>query len=217
MAPDRLRIVSENIEKDSTPCRSVLPGPTQTGHPVVHETGENAQFRADPPRDEQPSPSDDEPQDDESEKTFTDVYEPEDLQKDKPDSARPSQQHAQPMDVEDLLRRVDNARRSGNNSEAARMLRKIISGASKDPCVTTALFTLGRVETARGRHVAAARAFRRCRRMTPYGSLAEDALAAEAQALKAAGRSAAAQKVAQKYLRRYPQGTHVKKMRSISE
>lgn len=179
--------------------------------PVVLEAGESAQFRADPERVEKRHPSDDESETDE----------PEDLQKDGPDPgpppSTPPMHPERTTDVDDLLRQVDNARRSGNNSEAARLLRRIISGAPGDPRVSTALFTLGRVETSRGRHAAAARAFRRCRRMTPYGSLAEDALAAEAQALRAAGRSAAAQKLAQKYLQRYPQGTHVKQMRSISE
>jgi outer membrane protein assembly factor BamD (BamD/ComL family) len=77
------------------------------------------------------------------------------------------------------------------------------------------LFTQGRIEQARGRFHAAALAFGRCWSRFPRGSLAEDALAEQAGALRAAGIQEQAAAAARQYLSRYPRGIHRRRMREI--
>jgi transmembrane sensor len=120
-------------------------------------------------------------------------------------------------DVDELLARADRARRAGQLDVAARALGEIAANHSADPRATSALFTLGRVERARGRHGEAARAFRGCYRRSPAGSLAEDALAEEANSWALAGQSQAASSAAARYLQAYPAGTHAERMRQIRE
>jgi transmembrane sensor len=79
------------------------------------------------------------------------------------------------------------------------------------------LFTLGRVERARGKHGAAAEAFARCHRAAPHGALAEDALAEEAVSWKSAGDPARARTTAQRYLKQHPGGAHVARMMPLTE
>ena len=81
--------------------------------------------------------------------------------------------------------------------------------------VSTAAFIWARVEQARGRHAAAAKAYALYRRRSPSGPLAEDALAGEARARKAAGQTSLARRLARSYLKKYPRGTHAKAMRSV--
>lgn len=119
--------------------------------------------------------------------------------------------------VDELLARADGARRNGQLDTAARALTELVAAHSADPRATSALFTLGRVERARGRHSEAARAFRGCHTRSPAGSLAEDALAEEASSWALAGQAGAASSAAQRYLRTYPGGSHAERMRQMLE
>lgn len=114
--------------------------------------------------------------------------------------------------VEELLARADSARAAGRHDEAASALQQILGTYPKDKRIGTVLFTLGRVERARGNHAAAAAHFRSCSR----GSLAEDALAEEAASWQAAGQAGQARDAATRYLQRFPDGPHVARMQRIA-
>lgn len=113
--------------------------------------------------------------------------------------------------VEELLDRADRARGAGRLDEAAAALQSILALHPRDKRAGTVLFTLGRVERARGNHAAAAADFRAC----AQGPLAEDALAEEASSWMAAGQSGQARVAAQRYLDRFPDGPHVARMKRI--
>lgn len=113
-----------------------------------------------------------------------------------------------PPSFESLLNRADRARAGGRLDEAASLLEEILGRYPLDGRRSLVLFTLGRVELARGNPLKAATHFRRCTREP----LAEDALAEEANAWQLGGRRAEAQGAAQRYLTRYPQGPHAARM-----
>ncbi len=115
--------------------------------------------------------------------------------------------------VEDLLQRADQARASGRLDEAAMLLQQILVLHPKDRRAGAVLFTLGKVERARGNPAVAAAHFRAC----SSGPLAEDALAEEASAWMAAGQTGNAAEAARRYLQRFPDGPHVARMRRMVE
>jgi transmembrane sensor len=119
--------------------------------------------------------------------------------------------------VDALLQTADEARASHRYDDAASALRALVAQHPKDPRVASALFTLGRVERARGRHRAAAEAFARCHKAAPHGALAEDAMAEEASSWKAAGDLGRARAAAKLYLARHPAGPHVGRMMPLIE
>lgn len=112
---------------------------------------------------------------------------------------------------EALLRRADSLRSSGNLGEAAGVLETFLARHPRDRRVTAATFTLARVERSRGRHARAAELFR----SVAHGTLAEDALAEEAASWQSAGRTGEAKAAAQRYLDRFPHGTHAERMQRI--
>jgi transmembrane sensor len=112
---------------------------------------------------------------------------------------------------EAMLRRADSLRAGGNLGEAATVLETFLARYPRDRRVTAATFTLARVERSRGRHARAAELFRSVAR----GTLAEDALAEEAASWQSAGRTGDAKAAAQRYLDRFPQGTHAERMQRI--
>jgi len=126
---------------------------------------------------------------------------------------RPARRTAPPL--ENLMGQVDAARRKGDLDRAARLIEQIIRSHVDDRRMAVVLFTQGRIEQARGRFRAAARAFGRCWTRFPRGSLAEDALAEQAGALRAAGSKELASAAAQRYLSRYPRGIHRQRMKEI--
>ncbi|HHH30441.1 MAG TPA: hypothetical protein ENK57_19160 [Polyangiaceae bacterium] len=111
----------------------------------------------------------------------------------------------------ELLRAADRARGAGRLDEAARRLRQLIASHPRDPRVTLAMFTLGRVERARGQHEAAARAFESC-----GDALRGDAIAEAATSWLAAGRSDRASAAAQRYLASHPAGVHAEQMKKLA-
>ena len=119
--------------------------------------------------------------------------------------------------MEALLAEADLARRAGRLDEAARALRAAIIAHGGDPRVSTALFSLARVERRRGRDAAAAQAFERAYAADPDAVLAEDALAEAAVSWAACGRADRAHADAARYLERFPSGEYVGRVRALVE
>jgi transmembrane sensor len=116
-----------------------------------------------------------------------------------------------------LLERADAERTAGDLAAAAATLREVVTRHPKDPRAALGWFTLGKVERTRARPVVAARAFRTSFWLAPDGPLAEDALAEEAAAWAAANDSAEMRETVEKYLRRFPNGTHAARVRHLLE
>jgi hypothetical protein len=116
-----------------------------------------------------------------------------------------------------LLREADRARRIGDNDLAASTLKKLINLYPGSGRIVSVLFTLGKVESQRGRYVDAAHAFRKCWRSSPNGTLAEDAHYQEAVSWDRIGRIREAQAAARRYLDRYPNGPYADRMRRIAQ
>lgn len=122
-----------------------------------------------------------------------------------------------PPSIEEALAIADEARREGRLDDAARALERATLAHPDDPRSATALFTLGRVERARGRHRAAALAFDRSLARAPHGSLAEDALAESALSWSAAGDPERARSAAERYLAAHPDGLYAERVRRLVE
>ena len=113
-----------------------------------------------------------------------------------------------------LLDAADAARLSGHPEEGARYLARITKRHSDSPIAPLAAFTLGRVCLEElGQPHRAAKAFAMAYRLSPSGSLAQDALAREVEALSKGGREHDAYLRAQDYVRRYPQGRRLRAVR----
>ncbi|AKF04590.1 FecR domain-containing protein [Sandaracinus amylolyticus] len=128
-------------------------------------------------------------------------------------SPRPSRRES----IEELTAQADEARRAGRLDDAARALRAATIAEPRDPRVATAFFTLGRVERARARDVAAAEAFEAAFARAPHGALAEDALAEAAVSWSAAGRRERARASARRYLELHPSGLYAERVRHLAE
>ena len=114
-----------------------------------------------------------------------------------------------------LLAKADAARASGHLADAAQALEAFVAAYPRERRVPAALFTLGRVQNARGRLAAAAAAFERCSGAMPGGPLADDALAEAAQSWDAAGDADRARADAQADLTAHPGGLHATAMRAL--
>lgn len=118
--------------------------------------------------------------------------------------------------AEDLMLAADAARLSNHPEQAVGYLRRVTKEHAADSRAPLAAFTLGRVLLSQlGRPAEAAEAFVLVRRVKPAGSLAEDALAREAEARAASGSGARAAALAREYLSRYPQGKHGRTMQKL--
>jgi transmembrane sensor len=115
----------------------------------------------------------------------------------------------------ELQAKADAARLGGRLDEAASSLETLVAKYPRDTRVPSALFSLGRVERARHRDGAAARAFERCVRAAPSGPLAEDARAEAAISLQATGNTVEARRFASEYLTRHPNGSQAVRMKAI--
>ena len=120
-----------------------------------------------------------------------------------------------PPSAASLQASADAERLSGRNAEAAIDLEKLVRLYPTDARVPNVLFTLGRVERARGNLAASARAFDRCFKVAPQGPLAEDAFAETAVSWSGARRTAAARAQASEYLTRWPAGPNAARMRDL--
>ncbi len=119
--------------------------------------------------------------------------------------------------VSALLERADAERGAGDLAAAAATLREVVTRNPTDPRTPLGWFTLGKVERTRARAVVAARAFRTSFWLAPDGPLAEDALAEEAAAWAAANDTAEVREAVERYLRRFPNGTHATRVRHLLE
>ncbi len=107
--------------------------------------------------------------------------------------------------AEDLMLAADAARYSGHPRQATHYLERMTREHAQDSVAPLAAFTLGRIYLSQlGQPARAADAFGLALRLAPAGSLAEDALAREAEAAKLAGQSGRAQDRVAEYERRYP-------------
>jgi transmembrane sensor len=119
--------------------------------------------------------------------------------------------------AEDLMLAADAARLSNHPEQAVGYLRRVTAEHAADSRSPLAAFTLGRVLLSQlSRPAEAAEAFALTRRLRPSGSLAEDALAREAEARGAAGSAAQAHALAEQYVARYPQGKHLPTMQRLA-
>ncbi len=119
--------------------------------------------------------------------------------------------------AEDLLLAADAARLSNHPEQAVGYLRRVTTEHASDSRAPLSAFTLGRVLLSQlSRPGEAAEAFALARRLRPSGSLAEDALAREAEARSAAGSGGQARTLAQTYVARYPQGKHLPTMQRLA-
>jgi transmembrane sensor len=110
-----------------------------------------------------------------------------------------------------LMDAADAARLSGHPQSAVQYLERVVRGHRKSPVAPLAAFTLGRVYLDKlGQPDRAARAFELARSLAPSGSLAQDALAREVEALSKGGHADKANLRAQEYLKRYPSGRRVR-------
>jgi transmembrane sensor len=114
-------------------------------------------------------------------------------------------------DSEALMDAADAARLSGHSEAAVAYLRKVLGDHRAAPVAPLAAFTLGRVLLERlGQPSEAADAFAIARTIAPQGSLAQDALAREVEALSKAGRPHEAYQRAQQYVESYPEGRRLR-------
>lgn len=121
---------------------------------------------------------------------------------------------AAPPNAEALFALADRARVEGRTLEAARALRQLTQRFPRDPRAPFAAFTLGRLLLENLRQPAdAARAFTLAGSLAGGSSaLAEDALAREVEAWRAAGDTGKASTRAQRYRSLYPNGSHIKQV-----
>jgi transmembrane sensor len=110
----------------------------------------------------------------------------------------------------DLLLASDAARRSRHPAEAAKLLRKLLTGYEADPRAPAAAFTLGwLLMSDLGRPRDAALAFARAEALAPRGNLAEDAVARSVEAWHRAGERSQAAAGVERYRKAYPRGRHL--------
>jgi transmembrane sensor len=116
-------------------------------------------------------------------------------------------------DAEALMARADAARRDGRMDDAVELLTRAMADDA-DPAAGVAAFTLGRLELDVLHHAdRAASAFDRALSLTLPPRLREDASARLVDARLAADQLALAERAADAYLRAYPEGRHVERIR----
>jgi TolA-binding protein len=130
---------------------------------------------------------------------------------DSPSAARSSRVESPVL----LLDRADRARARGDLDQASTALHELLQQYPNDSRVALAEFMLGSVESARGSHGEAARAFQACVARGAGGALGEDALAAWAKAQGLSGDKGGAASTAQRYLTTYPSGVHRRAMQRL--
>jgi transmembrane sensor len=114
-------------------------------------------------------------------------------------------------DPAELMDAADAARNSGHPSEAVSYLERVVEGHRRSPVAPLAAFTLGREYLDRlGQPHKAAEAFELARKLAPAGSLAQDALAREVEALSKGGNAEKAYVRAREYIQAYPNGRRLR-------
>jgi transmembrane sensor len=119
-------------------------------------------------------------------------------------------------DRDDLLLLGDVARLSGDSGSALLAYRRVRSRAPGTEAAANAVFAMGRIYfDQRGAYADAAQCFATYRRERSNGPLARDATGRQMEALARAGDAAAAARVAEEYLRKYPKGPHAAFARTL--
>jgi transmembrane sensor len=120
------------------------------------------------------------------------------------------------LSSEELFAGADAARAAGRHAEALQKLELLSQRYPRDPRAPLAAFTRGRLLLEHlGRPAQAARAFAQARGLTgPTSALAEDALAREVDALRAAGNQTLSRERAELYTRLYPAGLRLRQVRA---
>jgi transmembrane sensor len=114
----------------------------------------------------------------------------------------------------DLMLAADVARLSSHPEAAVAPLRELCARYPNDKRAKVAAFTLGRVLLDDlGRAAEAAVAFETACALWPSGPLAEDALSRAVEAHERAGQPERARALAERYLRRFPEGRHAAAIR----
>jgi transmembrane sensor len=117
-------------------------------------------------------------------------------------------------DVEELLLAADAARLSGHPAEAVPYLQKVVERHAGDPRAPLSAFTLGGVLMNQlGRPREAELAYGRARKLSPEGSLAQDALARQVEAAHRAGDQARSRTLSLQYQELYPNGRRLNAVR----
>jgi transmembrane sensor len=117
---------------------------------------------------------------------------------------------------DDLLLLGDVARLSGNSARALLAYQRVRARAPGTEEAANAAFAMGRVYfDQREAYADAARWFATYRSERSDGPLARDATGRQMEALSRAGDAAAAARVAEEYLRRYPKGPHAPLARTL--
>jgi TolA-binding protein len=129
-----------------------------------------------------------------------------------PDMAQP----AEGPTAAELFRLADDARARGDTAAAVRLLRELVRRYPRDGRVTMGLFTIGRLERARGSPAEAARAFEACSGAQGAGALGGEALAEAALARAAAGDPSRARTLAARYLAALPGGPRAGEMSRLA-
>jgi transmembrane sensor len=110
-----------------------------------------------------------------------------------------------------LMDAADAARLSGHAQDAVQYLARVVVEHKRSPVAPLAAFTLGRVYLDKlGQPDKAAEAFETARALAPNGSLAQDALAREVEALSKGGNAQKAYVRAREYLKQYPNGRRLR-------
>ncbi len=117
--------------------------------------------------------------------------------------------------AQELLEQADEARAAQNWNEAVRLLRTLLARHPATGNKSNVLFMLARAERNRGSHAEAAQIFGKC--AAQGGTLASEALAEEAASWLKAGQRDRAVRAAERYVKRYPNGPHAKKMQNVIE
>jgi len=113
------------------------------------------------------------------------------------------------LSLDDVLGAADEARLRGDNEQALQLLDDGLRAHPSDPLRQVALFTRARIlGDALQRPHEAALGYAEARAAAPHGSLAEDALAREIEALHAAGDLETMQTRRTEYLELFPLGVH---------
>ena len=117
----------------------------------------------------------------------------------------------------DLLLASDAARLSQHPTQAASLLRQLVSRHPRDPRAPSAAFTLGWVLMNQlGRPRDAALAFAQAESLAPRGNLAEDASARAVEGWYRAGDLTRARAELERYRARYPQGRHLATLQRLA-
>lgn len=122
---------------------------------------------------------------------------------------------AKQADADTLLDLADVSRFTKHHDEAIALLEQLRARFPGSAEAGEAAFTLGRIEADRGSLSKAAAHFEQYLDERPTGSLVEDALGRLMGAYEALGRSADASATAERYLARFPNGTHAGKAHKI--